>query len=88
MQIDVLPMGPHEIAVNLTEGHDTTAHRVVVSEDLLDAAPTDDEARLVRAAMQVFLEHKKATTLPHDVSLDWVASTVADFSDELLARLT
>jgi hypothetical protein len=88
MQIDVMPMGRHEFAVNLTEGHETTAHRVVVSEDLLDAAPTDDEPRLVRASMQIFLDHKKATNLPHDVSLDWVADTVAGFSDELAARLT
>ena len=38
MQVDVLPMGSHEYAVNLTEGHDTTAHRVVVPEEMSNGA--------------------------------------------------
>jgi hypothetical protein len=89
MNVDVMPMGTHEYAVNVTEGHLTTAHRVVVPEDLLDAlGPEVEEERVVNEAVHVFLDHQNATALPQDLTLDWIAEQVPEFGDELRARLT
>jgi hypothetical protein len=92
MDVDVLPMGTHEYAVNVTEGHLTTAHRVEVPEDLVDAMGLDiggevDEKVLVHESVMVYLDHEKSTSLPEDLTLDWIADHVPAFADELRARL-
>ncbi|SHN45567.1 hypothetical protein [Cryptosporangium aurantiacum] len=91
-KIDVRPMGPHEYAVTLTEGTDTTNHRVVVPDDLLDelALDPDDrevEADLVRESMAYLLDRLAADEIDHDVDLEEVANDHADYSGELLSRL-
>lgn len=84
-----MPMGTHEFAVNVTEDQHTTAHRVVVQEHMLDAlGPLVDEERLVHESVAVFLDHQKATSLPKDLTLEWIAQHVPEFGEELRARLT
>jgi len=89
MDVAVMPMGTHEFAVNVTEGHHTTAHRVVVPENLIEAMGPDlDEGRLVHESVAVFLDHQNAAALPQDLTLDWIAEQVPEFGDELRTRLT
>jgi len=91
-KIDVRPLGPHEYAVTLTEGTDTTNHRVVVPEELLDDLALDPqdrevEADLVRESMAYLLDRFAADEIEHDVDLEEVANDDAAYSGELMSRL-
>ena len=87
MDVDVLPMADHEFAVTLTEGHITTNHRLVVPPELLDGLGPVEEERVVRESVAVFLEHEPSTSMPDDLTLDWLVETVPGFDEELRARL-
>lgn len=87
MDLDVMPLGPHEFAVTVTEGHQTTSHKVAVPEDLLDAFVPVEEERLVRESVATYLEHGTAAALPQELDLGWIADSVPEFGDEVRARL-
>ena len=91
-KIDVRPMGPHEYSVTLTEGTDTTNHRVVVPEELLDEltldpADRETEADLVRESVAFLLDRFAADEIEHDVDLEEIANENPDYSGELRSRL-
>ncbi|MFB9321151.1 hypothetical protein [Cryptosporangium minutisporangium] len=91
-KIDVRPLGPHEYAVTLTEGTDTTNHRVVVPDDLLDQLALDPDDRetetdLVRESMAYLLDRIAADEIDHDVDLEELANENAGYSGEVLSRL-
>jgi hypothetical protein len=91
-QIHVNALGPHEYAVRLTEGTDTTDHKVTVSTDLLDelALDPDDrevESELVRESMAFLLDRVTADDLDHDLDLEELANEYADYGAEITSRL-
>jgi hypothetical protein len=89
-QIGLRELEPHQYAVEITEGEDTTHHRVVgadrVIEDLELAAA--DETELVRQAVKALLDRVKVTELPHVLDLPRILDGQPGLGDELLARLT
>jgi hypothetical protein len=90
MDIDVLPLADHAWSVRIKEGADTdgTTHRIDVDAALLDSLGVTDESMFVREAVLTYLDHGPGTSLPHDVTLDWLQGNVDGFFDELTARLS
>jgi hypothetical protein len=86
--IEILPMGPHEFSVTVSEGDITTVHRITVPDDIRDVLVGADEPAVVRESVEVLLERKKVTELPDDFSLDWAADEVPELIDEVRTRLT
>lgn len=88
-QIDVRGMGPHEYAVTVTEGNDTTHHRVLVEEDLLDdlGIIDADELQIVHESVAFLLEHETGDGLGDTISLDQVSDEYEDYIPELQTRL-
>ena len=80
-------MGPHEFSVTVAESDVRTTHRVTVPDDLRDLVVGADEIDLVRESVEVLLERKVVTELPHDFSLDWAADEVPELIDEVRTRL-
>lgn len=88
--ISILPMGPHEYAVTLTEGDLTTNHRVTVPEQLLDdlAMPDLDEQALVHESFAFLLEQEKATQIRRDFALDEISNYFPDYLPTIRDRLS
>lgn len=87
--VNVLDLGPHEYAVAITEGQDTTHHRVTVPERLIDdlgLAGVDEQA-LVRESVDYLLDRVPADAVGHDINLAELADGHPDYSAEILARL-
>lgn len=85
--IEILPMGPHEFSVTVGEGDVRTTHRVTVPDDIRDVLVGTDEELVVRESVEVLLERKVVTELPHDFSLGWAAGEVPELVDEVRTRL-
>jgi hypothetical protein len=96
-KIDVRGLGPHEYAVRVTEGRDTTDHRVVVTDQILDdlaldldpADPSDrdTETDLVRESIAFLLDRITANDLDPEVDLEEISVEYADYLEELSVRL-
>jgi hypothetical protein len=91
-RIEVRPMEPGEYAAEVTEGQDTTYHRVVVPESVLDelglVQPTEQTLTgLVRESLAFLLDREPGDAIEHDVDLDAVAGRFSDYLPELRARL-
>ena len=88
-QIEVTELGPREYGVQVTEGPDTTHHRVVVPEQLLDDLLLEEEdgARLVREAVAFWLENEHADALPDDLVLTELVAEHENFLPEMRQRL-
>ncbi|HEV2891412.1 MAG TPA: hypothetical protein VGX28_13650 [Frankiaceae bacterium] len=86
--IEILPMGPHEFSVTVAESDVRTVHRVTVPDDLRDLVVGAEETDLVRESVEVLLERKVVTELPHDFSLDWAVDEVPELLDEVRTRLS
>jgi hypothetical protein len=88
-KIDVRGMGPHEWAVVVTEGEDTTSHRVTVSDELIDNLGIIDldEERLVRESFEFLLEREPADAIRREFDLDVVSRYFPDYGGEIRARL-
>lgn len=86
----VLPLGPREYAVTVTEGEQTTSHKVTLTEDDLDTLGVweVDEERLVRETVEFLLERETGTAIEHDLTLDAVAAKFDDFYPEVRTRLS
>jgi hypothetical protein len=87
--IEILALADHEWAVQVQEsqGSDVTYHKVRVEPETTTTLGVTDEARLVREAVETYLEHAPATSLPHDLTIDWLEHNVPNFLDDLAARL-
>lgn len=87
--IDLRASAPGEFTASVTEGQDTTQHRIVRSDELLDMLrPVDvDAAVLTLEALRVLLEELPATTLPHDIDLLKPPMDQERFDAELARRL-
>lgn len=88
-EIDVRPMGPQEYAVRLTEGSDTTHHRVVVPQSLLEELliDPDDAEQLVRESFHFLLERVHADDVSDDVNLGELIDEHEDYLPEMRGRL-
>ncbi len=88
-RIEVTEMGRLEYAVRITEGEDTTHHRVVVPEHLLDTLLLDEEdgARLVHEAISYVMEGEHADAIPDDLVLSELIAEHEDFLPQMRQRL-
>lgn len=89
MTIEVMALAEHEWAVQVQEsqGSDVTYHKVRVDPETTTTLHVDDEGRLVREAVETYLEHAPATSLPHDLTIDWLEHNVPNFLEDLTTRL-
>jgi hypothetical protein len=89
-EIAITPMEPGWFGVQVTEGHETTSHRVQVPEDLpLDLGVPDAEPDLlVRESFEFLLEREPVTAISREFALDEISRTFDDFYDELRTRVT
>jgi hypothetical protein len=88
-QIVVTELGAREFAVRITEGADTTEHRVVVPAALLEELllDEDDAGHLVHEAVAFLLEHTTADAVPEDLTLGEVVEEHEEFVEEMRRRL-
>jgi hypothetical protein len=87
--IQLLPMGPGEYAVTVTEGDVTAHHRVTVPEELVEElGPDVDEETLVRESFEFLLENEPVTSIEHEFSLDRISDFFPSYVDELRTRLS
>ena len=83
------PEGPHQYRVEVTEGANTTSHRVVVPESLLAGWGVDgaDEERVVRESFAFLLERESASSILPEFSLSTISRYFPEYADELRDRL-
>lgn len=88
-KVSVLEIGEHEYGVTVTEGAETTHHRVVMPEELRDdLLPLGgDEARVVREAVDYLLDREPSDSLPAVLDLNAVRHEDAAFLPEMQTRL-
>jgi hypothetical protein len=88
-KIDILGMAPHEWAVTVTEGVDTTNHHVTVSEQLIDdlGIVDLDEEELVRETFKFLLERDTGDSIRHEFDLDEMPDEFPDYIPEIKTRL-
>jgi hypothetical protein len=87
--IRITPAGPHEFGVEVTEGEETTSHRVIVPQSLLDdwgLADTDSEA-VVRESFAFLMEREPASSILPEFSLAIIPRYFPEYRDELPERL-
>lgn len=86
----VTPLEPGRFRAEVTEGHLTTSHRVIVPPGLLDRVGLAgaDEERVVQETMRFLLEREPATSILPEFSLDDVPRFFQDFYEELRRRLS
>ena len=89
-KVEVLATKPHEYAVAVREGVNTTRHEVSVPENLkIDLGlPDAEEARLVRESFEFLLEREPATSILRRFSLEEIGRYFPDYRGEMAARLT
>lgn len=88
-QIDVLALEPGAYAATVTEGENTTHHRVVLRPGFLDdlAIVDLDERALVTEILDYLLERQPAAALPHDIDPDAMSRHDDEMVYELQLRL-
>ena len=87
--MNVVPMGPGEFGVELTEGHERTGHTIRVPQGFLDdlfPAGVDQE-QLVRQTIEFLLEREPSTSILREFSLDDVQKYFPEYPEEIQRRL-
>jgi len=87
--IRITPAGTHEFGVEVTEGDETTSHRVIVPPSLLDdwgLDDTDSEA-VVRESFAFLMEREPASSILPEFSLAIIPRYFPEYRDELPDRL-
>jgi hypothetical protein len=87
--IRITPAGPHEFGVEVTEGEETTSHRVIVPPSLLDdwGLDEDDCEAVVRESFAVLMEREPASSILPEFSLAIIPRYFPEYKDELPERL-
>ncbi len=87
--VDVRHLDENHYAAVVTEGEDTTHHRVSVDPDLADDLALFDveEADLVREGILFLLDRVPADSLDGELDLARALADYPDYGDELRARL-
>jgi hypothetical protein len=88
--IVITPLEPGSFRAEVTEGHLTTSHRVILPEGLLEemGLPGADQERVVQETIRFLLEHEPATSILPEFSLADVPRFFPDFNEELRVRLS
>ncbi|HEV2761216.1 MAG TPA: hypothetical protein VGV86_16775 [Acidimicrobiales bacterium] len=87
--IRIIPAGPHEFGVEVTDGQETTSHRVIVPPSLLDdwgLEDTDSEA-VVRESFAFLMEREPASSILPEFSLAIIPRYFPEYREELPERL-
>ena len=86
----ITPLEPGWFRAEVTEGHLTTSHRVIVPDGVLkDAGLVEaDHERVVRETMRFLLEREPATSILPEFSLEDVPRYFPEFYEELRQRLS
>lgn len=82
-RVEVRAHGPHNYAVAVTEGENTTHHLVEVPAAMRDT----DEESLVRESFAFLLEREPATSILANFSLDTISQYFPDYEAEIRTRL-
>ncbi|MDQ3943672.1 MAG: hypothetical protein M3357_00660 [Actinomycetota bacterium] len=88
--MQVTPMAPGEFGVEVTEGTQTTGHRVRVPEGFLDdmlLADADQET-IVRESIAFLLEREPSTAILSEFSLTDISRYFPEYPEELRRRMT
>lgn len=87
--VKVLQLGVREYAAEVHEANETTQHRVVFSQHLLDALdmPEPDEQRFVAESVKYLLQRTPVTALPHDIDLAGIQQEDLEFLPEMRSRM-
>jgi hypothetical protein len=88
--IRITPAGPHEFGVEVTEGEETTSHRVIVPPSLLDDWGLDDSdcEAVVRESFVFLMEREPASSILPEFSLAIIPRYFPEYRDELPDRLS
>lgn len=88
--VKVLQLGEREYAAEVHDSNQTTQHRVMFTQDLLDALdmPAPDEQRFVAESVKYLLQRTPVTALPREIDLEGVQSEDLDFLQEMRARMS
>ena len=87
--IQITPAGRHEFGVEVTEGSETTSHKVIVPPSLLDdwgLEEADGEA-VVRESFAFLMEREPASSILPEFSLAIISRYYPEYKDELPERL-
>jgi hypothetical protein len=81
--------GPHEFGVEVTEGDETTAHRVIVPPTLLAGWGLDDtqSEAVVRESFAFLLEREPAGVILPEFSLAIIPRYFPEYAEEIPDRL-
>ncbi len=87
--IRITPAGTHEFGVEVTEGEETTSHRVIVPPSLLDdwGLEESDCEDVVRKSFEFLMEREPATSILPEFSLAIIPRYFPEYRDELPDRL-
>ena len=87
--IHITPAGPHEFGVEVTEGNETTSHKVIVPPSLLEdwGLEKTDSERVVRESFAFLMEREPATAILPEFSLAIISRYYPEYKDELPERL-
>lgn len=86
----ITPLEPGRFRAEVTEGHLTTSHRVLVPDGLLDelGLAESDREQVVQETIRFLLEREPATSILPEFSLQDVPRYFPEFYEELGRRLS
>ena len=87
--IHITQSGPHEFGVEVTEGTETTSHKVIVPPSLLDdwGLEETDSENVVRESFAFLLEREPASSILPEFSLAIISRYYHEYKVELPKRL-
>ncbi len=87
--ISITPAGPREFGVEVTEGDETTSHKVIVPRALLDEWGLEeaDSERVIRESFAFLMEREPATSILPEFSLAIISRYYPEYKNELPDRL-
>jgi hypothetical protein len=87
--IRITPAGPHEFGVEVTEGNETTSHKVIVPPSLLDdwGLEESDSEDVIRESFAFLMEREPASSILPEFSLAIISRYFPEYKDELPERL-
>ena len=88
--IRITPAGPHEFGVEVSEGEQTTSHKVSVPPSLLEEWGLDDShcEAVVRESFAFLMEREPASSILPEFSLAIIPRYFPEYRDELPDRLS
>jgi hypothetical protein len=87
--IQITPAGRHEFGVEVTEGSETTSHKVIVPPSLLEdwGLEEADSEDVIRESFAFLMEREPASSILPEFSLAIISRYYPEYKDELPERL-